>query len=452
MTYKKSLRFLDSFTNYEKASGYRYTEKTFSLARMKKLSAAFKNPQNDFPSVHVAGTTGKGSTCIITASLLAASGYRVGLYTSPHLHDFCERIQVVEKNSGDKIIFEKVPQKFICDETARVKKFLEKNKNFNPTTFELYTLLAFLYFKEARINIAVIEVGMGGRLDATNIIKPLCSAITRIGYDHTQQLGNTLEKIAHEKAGIIKRNVPVVCAPQNPSARRVIQNVCKEKNASFIPVEISSRLLYEPFLKKYGGHQRINVETALSVLRVLEKKKFHVSCDAVSHLHEFHPALLPARMQKVRDKPPLFIDGGHNPESAKALSVFLKQNFDGKKGILIFQIFKDKEIERVLKILLTHFYAVYIPRVPYARAMDAGKLEKIIRVQKSGNREQGTGNRVKIFESVSDAIAFAVRRKNCPFIVVTGSFYLAADALKITGTGSFDLRDSVLYIKHQGKK
>lgn len=438
-TYVKSLQYLDSFTNYEKASGYRYTEKTFSLARMKKLAEAFGNPQHDFPSVHVAGTTGKGSTCIITASLLAASGCRVGLYTSPHLHDFCERIQVVEKNSGGKIIFEKVPRKFISTHTARIGKYLRREKLHElPTTFELYTLLAFLYFSRVKVDIAVVEVGMGGRLDATNIIKPLCSVITRIGYDHRAQLGNTLAKIACEKAGIIKQNVPVVCAPQSPSARRVIERVCKEKKSPFILARESARnsASYQPFLEKYGAHQRVNVETTLSVLRVFEKKKFRVAWDAVSHLHELHPALLPARIQKVREKPPLYVDGGHNPESAKALSAFLKQNFGNKKGVLIFQIFKDKEIPRVLKILLPHFHAVYIPRVSYARAMNAGELERIIRGKQSGNREPGTGNRIKIFESVNEALTFAVRQKNCPFIVITGSFYLAADALKKSGTGS----------------
>ncbi len=428
-TYVKSLQYLDSFTNYEKASGYRYTEKTFSLLRMKKLAAAFNNPQAHFSSVHVAGTTGKGSTCILAASLLAASGYRVGLYTSPHLHDFCERICIVRKNRK-RVVFEKVPREFIRAKTARIERYLRREKLHEPpTTFELYTLLAFLYFSRAKVDIAVVEVGMGGRLDATNIIKPLCSVITRIAYDHRAQLGNTLAKIAHEKAGIIKQNVPVVCAPQTLSARRVIEKICKEKSVAFIPVKVSSRSLYEPFIQKYGEHQRVNVETALSVLGMLEKKKFRIAWDAVSRLHELHPVLLPARIQKVRDTPPLYVDGGHNLESAKALSKFLSGKFGGKKGTLIFQIFKDKEIQRVLKILLPHFRAAYIPKLAYPRAMEAGKLEQMIRVQ-------GIGYRVQGFKSVDEAMKAALRQRGNAFVVVTGSFYLAADALEKLGTGS----------------
>ncbi len=432
MTYKEALQFLDSFTNYEKASGYRYTEKTFSLERMKKLLRAIGNPEKHFPSVHVAGTTGKGSTCIITASLLAASWYRVGLYTSPHLLDFCERICVVEKQDG-KIVFNKVPRKFIAEQTFRMQKFLQReNLSEPPTTFELYTLLAFLYFREARVDIAVIEVGMGGRLDATNTIMPVCCAITRIGYDHTQQLGNTLEKIAHEKAGIIKCNVPVVCAPQHAKARKVIEKVCREENAPFIQVRASTKNSAgeQSFLQKYGDHQRVNVETAMAILKALEKKKLKISWNELAHLHELHPMLLPARIQKVRDNPPMFVDGGHNPPAAKSLSEFLKKNFGGKKGILIFQIFKDKEIKKVLKIILPHFHACYIPKLYYPRSSMPEELEHEVRSQKSEVR-------IKTFPTVSDAVASALRQKGCPFIIVTGSFYLAADALKIMGTGSF---------------
>jgi dihydrofolate synthase/folylpolyglutamate synthase len=220
LTYKEALDYIYSFTDYEKKSAYRYAPEHFDLGRVERLTALLDNPQQRFKAIHIAGTKGKGSTAAMIASILRAAGYKTGLYTSPHLHTFRERIQL-----DGQLISEEA----VADLTERLQPQISQIEDL--TTFEIMTALAFLYFAEERVDLAVLEVGMGGRLDATNIVTPLVAVITSLSYDHTPYLGSTLPLIAREKAGIIKDSAVVVSAPQQPEAMAVIEETCRERGA-----------------------------------------------------------------------------------------------------------------------------------------------------------------------------------------------------------------------------
>ncbi len=251
LNYETALSYLDSFSNYEKIRNYSYNEKYFDLKRVLKISYNFGNAHQKFKVVHIAGTKGKGSTATICANILARCGYKVGLYTSPHLVDFRERI---------KILYHKNEKMISCGDviklTIEIKNVVDKlfkSAIFLPTTFELYTILAFIYFARQKIDVGVIEVGMGGRLDATNIVRGDVCIITTIGYDHTRDLGTTLSQIAQEKCGIIKEGTVVISSPQRSSALRTIKKKCREKHCKLYLVgkEIKFNPEFGQRAKKY---------------------------------------------------------------------------------------------------------------------------------------------------------------------------------------------------------
>jgi len=227
ITYKEALGYLYSLTNYEIKSSFAYAPQFFDLERVERLLDALGNPHRKFKSVHIAGTKGKGSTSAMLASILQTAGYRTGLYTSPHLHSFRERVQV------DSAL---IPESAFAALVERIRPLAERDREL--TTFEVATALAFVHFADAGVQTAVVEVGLGGRLDATNVIIPEVSVITTIGHDHMHILGNTLAEIAGEKAGIVKEGVPVVTAPQEPAALAVIRRVAADKG---VPLHEVSR-------------------------------------------------------------------------------------------------------------------------------------------------------------------------------------------------------------------
>src|SRR3989338_10908199 len=292
MTYEEALQYLDSFINYEKADSYNYRS-LLKLERMKRLAALLGDPQRAAPAVHVAGTKGKGSTAAYIYSILKAANFKVGLYTSPHLMSFHERIRV-----NDCFISEEEIARIL----NKIKNVIEPlMKDDRPSFFEVCTILAYLYFKEKNIDFAVYEVGLGGRLDATNIIEPLVSAITPLSYEHTDKLGNTLREIASEKGGIIKNNSICVVAPQEKEALKALEDICKEKKAKMIVVgrdilfeELeanSERELFNvfglfnesPFLETrlLGSHQVINSTTAIGVIEALSFHNIMIPFEAV---------------------------------------------------------------------------------------------------------------------------------------------------------------------------
>ncbi|MFN3309853.1 MAG: bifunctional folylpolyglutamate synthase/dihydrofolate synthase, partial [Anaerolineales bacterium] len=223
--YQQTLDYLYSFVDYSLTKADRLAQANFDLSRMAELMRRLGDPQKAYPLIHVAGTKGKGSVTAMCSSILCAGGYRTGMYTSPHLEDYAERIQV----NGTPI-----PHQDLIDLVARIKPHIEAIPQL--TTFEITTALAFLYFKEVRVDAAVIEVGLGGRLDATNVVLPVVSVITSISYDHTFVLGNTLQAIAREKCGIIKPAVPVVSAPQDPQAMAIVEQMAYQRGAPLVVV------------------------------------------------------------------------------------------------------------------------------------------------------------------------------------------------------------------------
>ena len=225
MTYAAALRYLESFINYERLDNYDYN-KSFTLERMKNLAGFLGNPQDEISSIHIGGTKGKGSTASFVHSILKNSGFKTGLYTSPHLASFRERIRI-----NDELISEKEVASFLEELKPAINKLGDM-----PSFFEIYTALAFLYFKSKKVDFAVYEVGLGGRLDATNVINPLVCAITPISYDHMQKLGSTLREIAFEKCGIIKEGCICVSAPQEKEVLDVIEDACSKKNAKLFTV------------------------------------------------------------------------------------------------------------------------------------------------------------------------------------------------------------------------
>jgi dihydrofolate synthase / folylpolyglutamate synthase len=362
LTYPEALDWLYSLINYEIQRPERYTPDVVSLDRPRALMALLGDPQERYPILHLTGTKGKGSVSAMCASALAAAGLRVGLYSSPHLQDFRERFQV-----NGALISE--------DVLANLVEILRPAADQTPglTWFEVVTALAFLYFAEANVDVAVIEVGLGGRLDATNILTaPQSTTITSLSYDHMHLLGNTIEEIAFEKAGIIKPNTPVISAPQPEAALAVIRKTAAERGAPLTVV--GEDFLFTPgagdeFGKSFsagpkdgpqknywtpllGTHQAINGAVALATLSNLRSLKLSPAA-MVQGLGKVNWA---GRMEVVRRQPHVILDAAHNGASAIHLRNSLQELFlskgHGGKLILIFGAFKDKDLKSMFEALL----------------------------------------------------------------------------------------------------
>ncbi|MFA5116085.1 MAG: folylpolyglutamate synthase/dihydrofolate synthase family protein [Candidatus Omnitrophota bacterium] len=373
MTYPQALKYLNSLINYEKIPEYPYKE-SLKLERIRDFLALLGNPQEALKSIHIAGTKGKGSTCAFIAYILKYAGYKVGLYTSPHLSDFRERIRILR---GIRAINNPHPEfegMISKNELACLVKKLQKtiesyNKRspYGPLSFfEVYTALAFIYFKEKKVDFAVIETGLGGRLDATNTVDPLICAITPISYEHTQKLGNTLKEIAGEKAGIIKssaingRTSIVISAPQAKEARDAIRKRCNEKKSRLYEVgkdircaKKNGRADIEGIFEKYkdlkisltGRHQLVNAAVAAGAIETLNFYGINIKKAAIRK--GLANTLWPGRCEVVSKHPLILVDGAQNRASAKTLKETLKENFHYNRLILVLGISKDKDIRGV---------------------------------------------------------------------------------------------------------
>lgn len=436
--YQQSLDWIYSWVDFSMKRHVDDTHRFFKLDRMHKLMELLGNPHESFPSVHVAGTKGKGSTSSFIASALQAAGYKVGLYTSPHLVDFRERILI----DGQWISQEDLVA--LTDELRPLTEIVN-----DTTTFELTTALAFLYFRKQKVDVAVLEVGLGGRLDATNVVNPLVSVITPISYDHMAVLGNTLTEIAYEKGGIIKPGRPVVFAPQHEEAMIELVKLASERKSPYTQVEnafdyhemthtlsaqkievlrkdkpIATRLkslantalmLHLPLL---GRHQMENAVTALAALDVLKQAGFKLTRRAVQR--GFRQVVWPARFELLRRKPPIVTDSAHNGDSMQRLVETLDEYFPGKEFILVFGASGDKELDTMLKIMLPRVSSVVATQSIHPRAADAEELKKLI---------EPYGKPVVAFhrmeEALPEAIKLAGKQKG---IIVTGSVFVAAAA------------------------
>lgn len=308
------------------------------LDRIIAMADQLKNPQLNYPSIHIAGTNGKGSTAHILASTLQEAGFTVGLYTSPHLIDFRERIKI----NGDY-----VPQSFVIDFYNVTQTVLI---NFQPSFFEITTLMAMQFFSQQKVDIAIFETGLGGRLDATNIIKPIVTAITPVSLEHQSFLGNTIQEIALEKAGIIKENTPVVSFQNNELAQNVIHEKAKSLNAPFTSVEYTPDIIYESDL--FAPYQQQNIHLVKNIVEQLpypfDKAKSSFS-KAIKQVVK--NTNLMGRFVKLSDQPMIIADAGHNAEGLKTTWDSFMKVTQEKDKILVFACSNDKDIRSFFELI-----------------------------------------------------------------------------------------------------
>ena len=391
-TYEDAFKFLLAFTDYEKVTKYKYDIATFNLARVEALMAAAGSPHRAFRSVHIAGTKGKGSTGAMVQSILTAAGLRTGLYTSPHLSRLEERMTIDGCLMSETELVEIVNEFVAYTQRMRVEK-----PNESPTFFELVTATAFRHFQRQAVDFAVVEVGMGGRLDATNVITPEVAVITRIDFDHVERLGNTLAKIAWEKAGIIKEGVPVVCGPQEPEALGTITAIAKQRGAPLTIVgreytveNISTAAeadapstrfdLASPTrhykglsLGMLGEHQALNAATAVAVIESLVDKH-GLDINETIVRQGLKAAHLPARLELFPDRPPVILDGAHNPISIRGLCHTLDNVFHGRRIVMVLGFSNDKDVAAMLRDLLPRAGHVIFTRSSSERASEPEEL------------------------------------------------------------------------------
>jgi len=383
LAYNQALDYLYSFVDYSLKKSSELAKADFNLDRMRDLMTRLGNPEQKYPILHVAGTKGKGSTSALMASALTAAGYKTGLYTSPHLQDYCERIQI----DGQPVSHIKLVQL-----VEKVKPHVEAIPKL--TTFEITTAIAFLYFAQQGADAAVIEVGLGGRLDATNVVTPRVSVITSLSYDHMAVLGNTLTLIAGEKAGIIKPGVPVISSPQKPEALAVLERVAAEKNAplgligrdlNFERISGSltgqvfkvfatnpatrSRRELELHIPLLGSHQVTNAATAYLAL-----KASGIPISEESIQKGFSQVKWPARFELARQEPPVIFDSAHNLDSFEKLDQTLEEYFPGKPVILIFGSSEDKDMDSMLAALKGRTSLVLATKAVHPRATEPEKI------------------------------------------------------------------------------
>ncbi len=422
MAYPEVIRYLESFINYEEIPAYPYKE-SLKLERIKGFLNLIGNPQHSLKSIHVAGTKGKGSTCAFITYILREAGFKVGLYTSPHLSDFRERIRILNtqySRRNTQCDFEgMIAKKDLVRLVEELKPAIEKYNRtlkYGPLSFfEVYTAIAFIYFKERKTDFVVLETGLGGRLDATNTAKPLVCAITPISLEHTQKLGNTLEEIAREKAGIIKSSQAiVVSASQEKEARSVIRKRCKGYGAELFEI---TKNKYQRFkIKLLGEHQQINANVAVEVIKALRNYNIHVSSDAIRK--GLLSTVWPGRCEVVSKSPLVILDGAQNVASAQALKETIKDSFRYKKLILILGISNDKDIKGVCNELSDLADVIILTKANNSRATET----KILAEYFKGKGIEETNN-------VKEALKLAKRIAHKEdLILVTGSLFVVGEA------------------------
>ncbi|MDR2514077.1 MAG: bifunctional folylpolyglutamate synthase/dihydrofolate synthase [Christensenellaceae bacterium] len=425
MNYDEALRFINSRAGMGKKLG---------LQNMRRLLARLGDPQKSFKSLHVAGTNGKGSTCAFLESALRSSGLRTGLYISPYLMRYNERIQLGGQPIGDDALAR------LTTIAARELRAMEEAGEGSVTIFELGTAIAFLAFKETKIDYAVVEVGLGGRFDPTNVISPVCCAIARIGLDHVRLLGDTIEQIAAEKAGIAKKGVPLVLQAQEESVKGVVLAACAAAGAPFLdlgahrPCSVAlspfgarfradlSGLEGEYEIRLPGAHQVENALTALGVLSLIAKE---AGLQYTAVRRGLCNAAWPGRLEWFQNA---LLDGAHNPQGALSAAAYLKEQFPGERFTLLFGMMADKNVEETQKILaplLSRAVCVRPEGIP--RAKDPGELARGflalgVPAEEAPNTKEGLFRAQSLAEGSK--------------LLICGSLYLAGEARLLLGAAS----------------
>lgn len=408
MTYRETIGYLESLQMFGAKPG---------LERARRLAAALGDPQNRLRFIHVAGTNGKGSTCAMLESIYRHAGLKVGLFTSPHLVAFAERVQVNRQLIPEADVVRLVGQ--LRPAIARL------GGDDHPTFFEVVTVLALQYFAEQQCDLVIWETGLGGRLDATNIVTPLASVITNIHYDHQKWLGSTLDKIAAEKAGIIKPGVPVITAADQPEAFAVIAERARQNEA---PLTVATRdaaacrLAASLDLPLLGDHQRVNAATALATVEVLQPL-LPVPPDALRA--GLMNVYWPGRLQLVRPhaRQQVLLDGAHNLAGVEALARALQTLFPGRRPTLVLGILRDKDWGEMCHLLAPLAGRLLLVNVSSERTASAAEL--CAACQEAHPRAQILG-----LNSLAEALEHA---RQDPFVVIAGSLYLIGEAMELLG-------------------
>ncbi len=381
----------------------------FGLENITRLAAALNHPERSCPAVLIAGTNGKGSTAAMTESVLRAAGYRTGLYTSPHLVRINERIRVDSEEISDHEFAACCNRVHEAVERLLANGELEKH----PSFFECLTALAFLHFQDTACQIVVLEVGMGGRLDATNIVRPLVSVITPVDFDHEQYLGNTIEQIAAEKAGIIKPGGVVVMSPQRPEAEQVIVKTAADSSSRLVRAAAARAASYELGLK--GAHQAENAATVLAVIDELRAHGWDLPEGAVRR--GLAETVWPGRLECVGSRPAVYLDGAHNPSGARVLRAFLETTPHPR--VLIFGAMRDKAVEEIAGILFPAVDAVVLTEPSHKRAAGVATLCEV-----TGHFCENLHEQPNPEQALEQAVRLAGVEGT---VVAAGSLYLVGD-------------------------
>ncbi len=426
MTYEEAVNYLNSFIDYERKDDYSYSKEVFDLKRVELLLKKLGNPHKNLKVIHIAGSKGKGSVACFCASILKEAGFKTGLYTSPHLETFRERIRIND---------EFISKEGVVELTGIMKPHTEKIGALS--FFEVYTAMAFLYFQKEKVDMAVMEVGLGGRLDATNVVNPLACVITPISFEHTQKLGNTLAGIAKEKSGIIKKKSVVISSVQKKEALNVIKKAASVKGASVYVVgeDISYQEIkgtdkgqtfsvtgifgeYAPLeINLLGEHQLINAASAIGAMEALSFNRIIISKEAIKT--GLSQARWPGRIEVVGNKPTIVLDGAQNVASTQALAKTIKKCFSYRKLILILGVSKDKDMAGMAKILKPIADKIIITRANLPRAAEPDFLASFF--DKDEN--------IEITQSVEEAVGRAREcAKDDDLILICGSLFVVGEA------------------------
>lgn len=432
-SFQQALDYIYSFVDLERQPGPR-TRQTWDLRRVKALLNRLGNPHLKAKTIHIAGSKGKGSVAAMTASVLTKAGYVTGLYTSPHLHVYNERIRV-----DDKMITDDETVALVAKLKPEIEAVNREGTYGRLTTFEVTTALGFTYFAQRNVDFQVIEVGLGGRLDATNVVRPEVCVITSISLEHTDLLGKTLTAIATEKAGIIKKGSIVVTSPQTNEADDVFESVCIKQRAKLIKVGhdvtykglkyndkqqsliVNGRLdKYELTIPLLGQYQLDNAATAVAALEVLTEKGNRIPHESI--VEGMKQVKWEGRLQVLNRRPLVVVDGAHNPDSVHKLKEALKQYFKSNKAVLVIGLSSDKALSDIVAELAPVFQKVVITRSTHPRAMATTAIAAEFR--KYGIEAEQTND-------ISIAMPMALKLAGAKDMVcVTGSLFVVAGAIE----------------------